>query len=117
MGVLIKKDIIGVMYYVQDLKSACQWYCNALGFELGNHDFDHFVELNIDGQYVMHLFKDDVLQPIEKAVFTFDTEDIKSAHLSLMSKGIVNSIQNYGDHDAISFRDCEGNALMICQFR
>lgn len=117
MESIIKKDIIGVMLYVQDLKKASEWYCNSLGFRLGNYDFNDFVELTLENQYVMHLFKVVDNKPIERAVFTFDTNDIKAAHQVLSDKGImISSIKEYGDHSAFTFKDCDGNTLMICQF-
>ncbi|MBD0381455.1 VOC family protein [Paenibacillus sedimenti] len=117
MDPIIKKDIIGVMLYVNDLEKASEWYCSSLGFRLGNYDFNDFVELTLDGQYVMHLFKVENFDPIERAVFTFDTKDIKTTHQSLTDKGIETStIKEYGDHSAFTFKDCDRNTLMICQF-
>ena len=117
MDPIIKKDIIGVMLYVDDLEKASEWYCSSLGFRLGNYDFNDFVELTVDGQYVMHLFKAENFYPIERAVFTFNTEDIKAAYQSLIDKGIeTNPIKDYSDHSSFTFKDCNRNTLMICQF-
>jgi glyoxylase I family protein len=117
MSSIIKKDILGVSLYVQDLQKASEWYCNSLGLRLGNHDFNDFVELTLDDQYVMHLFKTDDHKPIEKAVFSFDTNDINAAHQSLTDKGIETSdIGKYGDHFSFTFKDCDRNTLMICQY-
>ncbi|SMF79141.1 Glyoxalase-like domain-containing protein [Paenibacillus uliginis N3/975] len=118
MNAIIKKDIIGVMLYVNDLKRAGEWYCNSLGFSMGDFDFNDFVELTIDGQYVMHLFKAESYEPIERAVFTFNTNDISEAHRSLTDKGIETSnFTHYGDHSGFTFKDCDRNTLMICQYK
>ena len=118
MKPLIKKNIIGIMHYVEDLERASQWYCNNLGFTIGDFDFNDFVELKVDGFYVMHLFKSDKAIPAEKATFSFDTENIEEAHRSLSVREVdVQPIQYYNDHKAFSFKDCDGNALMICQYK
>lgn len=117
MKTLIKKDIIGVMQYAVDLERASRWYCDNLGFTIGHHNFNSFVELMVDNQYVMHLLITDKVVPSDKATFTFDTTDIEAAHKSLLERKVeVGPILAYSDHKAFSFKDCEGNALMICQF-
>jgi glyoxylase I family protein len=117
MKPLIKKDILGIMHYVKDLEYASQWYCKNLGFTIGGYDFNDFVELTVDGQYVMHLFKLDDLSPANKATFVFDTEDITSAHKMLRERNVdIQPIQQHDDHVGFSFKDCDGNVLMICQY-
>ena len=96
------------------------WYSNTLGFHMTfprGFEFDDFVELTLDGQYVMHLFKAENHQPIERAVFAFDTDDLNEAHESLVRKGVeVSPITQYGDHSGFTFKDCDRNTLMICQY-
>jgi catechol 2,3-dioxygenase-like lactoylglutathione lyase family enzyme len=46
-----------IMLYVKDLEASSQWYCTHLGFSLGPHDYNDFVELHINGKNVLHLFK------------------------------------------------------------
>jgi glyoxylase I family protein len=114
---LIKEKLIGVMLYAQDLQRASSWYCENLGLVLADHHFDDFVELALDGRYVMHLFKDRDLSPVTKPVFSFDTENIDEAYRLLASKGVeVYPIETYGDHRSFSFKDCEGNMLMISKY-
>ncbi|TMV46611.1 VOC family protein [Paenibacillus mesophilus] len=113
---LVKKDIIGVMVYVRNLEQAVNWYCSRLGMDLGAND-DHFAEMTVEGKYVMHLFKADDCVPVSKAAFTFDTDDIVRAHRALSDQAVpVDPIRHYGDHSGFTFQDCEGNALMICQY-
>jgi len=114
---LIKEKLIGIMLYAQDLQRAAYWYCENLGFALADHHFDEFIELALDGQYVMHLFKDSDLCPIAKPVFSFDTENIDEAYRLLINKGVeVFPIEIYGDHRSFKFKDCEGNMLMISKY-
>jgi glyoxylase I family protein len=117
MSSIIKKDNIGVMLYVEDLEIASEWYCNYLGLKVGNYDFNDFVELTLDDQFVMHLFRTDDHKPLDKAAFSFDTTDINAAYQSLTDKGIETSnIVKYGDHFSFTFKDCDRNTLMICQY-
>lgn len=117
MKALIKEKLIGVMLYAQDLRRAGSWYCENLGFVLADHHFDHFIELALDGRYVLHLFKDPDLSPVAKPVFSFDTEDIDEAYRLLTCKEVkVYPIITFGDHRSFSFKDSEGNMLMISKY-
>lgn len=117
MKPLIKKNILGIMHYVKDLELASQWYCKNLGFTIGEYDFNDFVELKVDDQYVMHLFKSEDLTPLDKAIFVFDTEDIMNAHKILSERNVnIQPIQQHDDHAGFSFKDYDGNVLMICQY-
>lgn len=113
---LVRKEILGVIYYVKDLELASQWYCENLGFTIGDYDFNDFVELKVDGQYVMHLFKAVDLSPADHATFVFASEDIEKTHKILSEKNIdIQPLQHYGDHAAFNFKDCDGNVLMVYQ--
>ncbi|SDX58246.1 VOC family protein [Paenibacillus sp. CF384] len=118
MQPLIKQEIIGVMHYVKDLESAAKWYCDTLGFTITAYDYRSFVELAIDGRYVMHLLQSEGdAGPVLQAPFTFDTADLRQVHRRLAELGVgPEPIKQYSDHACFSFKDCEGNALMICRF-
>lgn len=117
MRALVESNIIGVMVYVRELRKATEWYCSKLGFELGDHHFNDFAELTIDGGYVMHLFRSEDCAPYSQAAFSLSSEDIEFTHAALKRAGVdVDPIQSYGDHRTFTFRDCEGNAMMVSQF-
>jgi len=106
------------MLYVKNLEKSGKWYSNTLGFTIGNYDYNVFVELTIEDQYVMHLFKVENQRPFERAAFSFGTNDIKAAQFSLKEKGIeVTDIRECGDHSEFTFKDLDGNTLMVCQYR
>ncbi|OPA73769.1 hypothetical protein BVG16_27180 [Paenibacillus selenitireducens] len=105
------------MLYAQDLERTSDWYCKNLGFQLGEHQFHDFVELTLDGKYVMHLFKTENKVIVTKPVFSLNTRDIESAHSRLLNNGVeVFPIESYRDHQSFSFKDNEGNMLMISQY-
>ncbi|WP_078554421.1 VOC family protein [Bacillus alkalicellulosilyticus] len=114
---IVKKEIVGIMHYVKNLEYASQWYCENLGFSVGNYDFNDFVELTVYGQYVMHLFKSVDSPPAEKAYFVLSTENIESTYRMLSEKNVdLQPLQQYDDHAEFTFKDCDGNVLMICQY-
>jgi glyoxylase I family protein len=47
----------GIMLHVKDLEKASDWYCTILGFTLGPHDFNDFVELHLNNKNVLHLLR------------------------------------------------------------
>lgn len=117
MQPLITHEVIGVMHYVRDLDHASAWYCEKLGFTLRGYSKSDYVELGIADRYVMHLFKDEEALPPARATFSFGTHDIEEAHRALSDRGVqVEALVRYGDHTAFTFKDCDGNPLMICQY-
>ncbi|RKP57963.1 VOC family protein [Cohnella endophytica] len=117
MRPIVSSKLLGVMLYAKDLKRASNWYSDKLGFQITDYNFDDFVELAIEGTYVMHLFRDLDLVPITRAVFSFNTYNIEHAYIALKNNGVeVDSLETYGDHKSFSFKDCEGNQLMISQY-
>nr|WP_246428007.1 VOC family protein [Paenibacillus phyllosphaerae] len=105
------------MHYVRDLEAASQWYCENLGFSIGDYDFNDFVELTLDGHYVMHLFKSEDTRPTEKAYFVLSTDDIEYTHHTLRQRNAdLQPLRHYGDHAGFTLNDCDGNVLMICQY-
>ncbi|MBS4198274.1 hypothetical protein KHA93_01190 [Bacillus sp. FJAT-49732] len=84
---------------------------------MGDYDFNDFVELKVDEQYVMHLFKTEEFKPMEKANFVFKAEDIVKAHKQLIEKHVdVEPIFHHEDHAGFNFKDSDGNILMICKY-
>ncbi|PWW05120.1 hypothetical protein DFQ01_105103 [Paenibacillus cellulosilyticus] len=117
MKALVQKRIVGNFVYANDLEKTSQWYCENLGFTLGVHDFSNFVELTIDGDYVLHLLKTDNEVPAVRASFSFGTDDIKETHRLLLARGVeVQPLERYSDHKSFTLKDCVGNPLMISQF-
>jgi len=110
--------INGVSVFVRDLKAASEWYAQALGFEIGPHDYGDYCELQRDGKYVLHLLRaEEADVPLRRPAFSFDTRDIEAAHRSLFARGAtVFPLREYGDHRAFEFEDPEGNRLSFCRF-
>jgi len=108
----------GIMLYVPDLEQASGWYCRNLGFTFGPHDLNHFVELHINGQHVLHLFQSDDYTPLSQPIISLQTGDIDTAYRTLRDNGveIVTDIVRRSDHASFIFRDLAGNAISMDQF-
>ncbi|WP_199616199.1 VOC family protein [Paenibacillus alkalitolerans] len=106
-----------IQLYVRDLEKAADWYCKHLGFTMGPHDYNDFVELHLNGRHVMHLLKDTNASPLRKPSFHLDTDDIHNAYLSLKEKGVtVSELVERSDHSGFQFTDVEGNMIGISHF-
>jgi extradiol dioxygenase family protein len=105
------------MNYVKDLELASKWYCAKLGFSIGDYDYHDFVELQLDGHYIMHLFRSTDSRPAEKATFVLSTENIENTYQILSERNVdIDPLRKYGDHAGFTFRDCDGNVMMICEY-
>jgi len=107
----------GIQLFVRDLNQAAEWYCSHLGFTLGPHNFNDFVELHLNGQHVIHLFKHEEAAPLQRASFNLDTDDILHAYHCLKEKGVtVSELIHFSDHSGFHFSDIEGNVIGITHF-
>lgn len=112
----MKIKINNVNVYVRHLERAAKWYSKHLGFTIHPHENDIGVELHIDGKCVMNLIENEIGVPM-KAGFALETDNIDDAYHTLSSNGIeVSSIDDNGDNKSFSFKDCEGNSLILTQW-
>ena len=104
--------VYGIMVRVKDLEKSSSWYCAHLGFTLGPHDFNDFVELHIKGKNVLHLVRSDEPQPMTKANFALYINDSEGLHKTLKEKGAkVTEITRQSDHAEFSLTDLDGNTI------
>ncbi len=119
----IANRIDTVFIHVTDLTKSVHWYSKLLGIEvkeeiqgpiytynmgvgrpgltLDNHCFDEIYEL----------------RPLNQPLFNLSTEDIDKAYQFVkeqLGAEIVTEIQTYPDLSDFSFKDPDGNILMIC---
>lgn len=114
---MIRKGVNGILVYCRDLHKSARWY-SQLGFTIGEHAFDHFVDLEVDGNYVLHLVKKDDFTPLAPPAFTFDTPDIEATFERLKENGvdIIGGLNRHSNHSEFSFRDPDGNTLMFTKW-
>jgi predicted transcriptional regulator YdeE len=107
----------GVIHYVRDCKQAAEWYRDMLGFEIGPHEYNSFVEMNMDGKYMFHLTPaQEGMIPHSAPIIQFSSRDIERTYSTLKSKGIeVGSMSWYPDYSSFTICDIDGNAIAISQ--
>jgi predicted transcriptional regulator YdeE len=117
MSTFIDNKRPGVVHHVHDLKRTAEWYKEMLGFEIGPHDYNAFVEMFMGGEYIFHLsLASEHTLPISVPMFWFHSNDIELAYSDLQSKGVqVGEISWFPDYSAFTFHDIEGNAVSISQ--
>ncbi|MUG68501.1 glyoxalase/bleomycin resistance/dioxygenase family protein [Paenibacillus sp. 7541] len=118
----IANRIDTVFIHVTDLTKSVQWYSKLLGVEVTEeiqgpiYTFDMGSGrpgLTLDN----HCFDDSYeLQPLNQPLFNLSTEDIHAAFQFVKELGaeIVTEIQTYPDLSEFSFKDPDGNIVMIC---
>ncbi|WP_433940882.1 VOC family protein [Paenibacillus lautus] len=111
-----------IFIHVRDLEKSVDWYSKLLGIEvkdiiqgpiytfdmgpgrpgltLDNHCFDEMYELKTSNQPLFNLSADDI-----NAAYRFVKE---------LEAEIVTEIQIYPDFSDFTFKDPDGNILMIC---
>lgn len=111
---MIQEGVNGIMVYSRDLHKSSEWYTH-LGFTIGDHDFDHFVDLLLDGNYVLHLVKRERFTPLAQPAFSFNTPDIEAAFQSLKEDGveIIGDLHRHSNHAEFRFMDPDGNTMMF----
>jgi predicted transcriptional regulator YdeE len=106
----------GVTHHVRDLRKVAEWYRDVLGLSIGPADFETFVEMKHEGQYMFHLTKSKRQQPLEEPVFGLNSSDIEATRTVLLEHGAeVSSIVWFPDYASFVFRDIEGNAVSVSQ--
>jgi catechol-2,3-dioxygenase len=107
----------GIMLRVRDLEISSSWYCSHLGFTLGPHDYNDFVELHINGRNVLHLLKSDESYPMLKPNFGLYINDAEGLHKTLKENGIdVTDIIRRSDHSEFLLNDLDGNTVGVSQW-
>jgi predicted transcriptional regulator YdeE/catechol 2,3-dioxygenase-like lactoylglutathione lyase family enzyme len=117
MSAIIDNKRPGVVLHVRDLKRTAEWYTEMLGFEIGPHDYNAFVEMFMGGEYIFHLSQaSENTLPISVPMFWFHSNDIELAYSDLQSKGVqIGEMSWFPDYSAFTFHDIEGNAVSISQ--
>jgi len=107
----------GIMLRVKDLEKSCSWYCTHLGFSLGPHNYNDFIELHINGKNVLHLLKSDEPSLMAKPNFALYINDADNLHQSLKEKGAeVTDIVRRSDHASFLLKDLDGNTIGLTEW-
>ncbi|KKO52742.1 VOC family protein [Paenibacillus sp. DMB20] len=111
-----------IFIHVTDLEKSVEWYSKLLGVDVKGpvqgpiYTFDMGAGrpgLTLDN----HCFDDmHEIKPLNHPLFNLSAVDINAAyqHVKDLGAEIVNEIQTFPDLSEFSFKDPDGNIMMIC---
>lgn len=122
MGSPIANRIDTIFVHVTDLEKSVKWYGELLGLEIKGevhgpiYTFDMGVGrpgLTLDN----HCFDDNYeVKPLNQPLFNLSASDINEAydHVTKLCAETVSEIQHFPDLSEFSFKDPDGNIIMVC---
>jgi predicted enzyme related to lactoylglutathione lyase len=103
---------------VSDLQRAIRWYSALFGLPLGetSHE-DKIYDVPMEGETGLILDAHRQVQNSSQPLCFFWTDDIAATHKHLSTLGveILGSVEDIGSLLTLTFRDPDGNLLMVCQ--
>ena len=121
MATPIQPNVSSVFLPVQDIERARSWYCRLLGLTtLPDIAADHLCCLPTEGAGLIldsmpkWRSAEGALPTYQTPAFMFKTADVGAAHRFMQELGaeLVTEVQ---DGHWFSFRDPDGNLLMVCK--
>lgn len=124
-GFPLSNSVDGLFLHVRDLRQAATWYSAAFGLPLKEHELArNYYTLNAPGQLPWITLDDHAadpsftFQPAPHPVCTFIATDLTAAfaHLQRLGAEMVGGIEDvHPGLRSFTFRDPDGNALMVIQ--
>jgi predicted enzyme related to lactoylglutathione lyase len=127
MSHLVKNRIDGVFVPVRDVAKAGDWYRGLLGLpaDESQHDYpSHLCVIAMEGDCGLVLDEmpmwggdqPDGPPTYRTPAFMFATDDIYAAHAQVRDYGaeVVTDVNEIGKDGWFTFRDLDGNLLMVC---
>ncbi|HET7579270.1 MAG TPA: VOC family protein [Bacillales bacterium] len=113
----IKNRIKAVFFNVTDMERAVKWYGNLFGLTVKDSSNSIYTVPTEGGADILldnnrHLQGNDY-----KTLLMFDTDDVDEAYryLKKNSVDIFTEIERHGNVSFFTFKDPDGNVLMVCQ--
>jgi predicted enzyme related to lactoylglutathione lyase len=114
----IQRRVGMVFIPVSDMPRAIRWYSALFGLPLRetSHE-DKIYDVPMDGETSVILDAHRPVQNSSQPLCFFWTSDITAAHKHLRTLGvaIVGTVEDIGSVQTLTFRDPDGNMLMVCQ--
>ncbi len=119
----IENRIDTVFVHVSDLERSIQWYSKLFGVEVrkGQHTGPIYTFMMGEGRPGLtldnHCFDEDYqFFPSNQPLFNLSASDINEAfkHVTEMGVEIVTEIITHPDLAELSFKDPDGNIIMVC---
>lgn len=112
-----------IFIHVKDLKSSIRWYCELLGLEFEEGDYKGPIyTLNMGNGRPGLTFDNHCLDthyeftPSNQPLLNLSTTDINAAyeHVKKLGAEIVTEIETFPDLSDFTFKDPDGNIIMVC---
>ncbi len=119
----IENRVDTIFIHVTDLKRSVRWYGELLGIEVKQEKLSGPIYTLSMGEgrpgitLDNHCFDEEYnFSPSNQPLFNFSTIDIQQAfqHVKEMGGEIMTEIISYPDLEEFSFKDPDGNILMVC---
>ena len=114
----IKNQIGSVFVPVSDMQRAIEWYSRLLGQPVKETTYaGKIYDLPLVGEVGLILDGHKPVQNSSQPLFFFWTADIQAAYDFLKANQVelTSLVEDIGSVKTLSFRDPDGNLLMVCQ--
>jgi predicted enzyme related to lactoylglutathione lyase len=114
----LQRRVGKVFIPVSDIAQAARWYSALFGLPLGAMTHGGKIyDLPMEREPGVILDAHRPVQSSSQPLCFFWTEDIAAAHRHLVALGveIVGAVEDIGSVQTLTFRDPDGNLLMVCQ--
>lgn len=118
----INNRVDTIFVHVTDLEKSVEWYGKLLGIAIKGEVHGPIYTFDMGGgrpglTLDNHYFDDNYqLKPLNQPLFNLSATDINEAYKYVEELGaeIVSNIQTFPDLSEFSFKDPDGNIIMIC---
>jgi predicted enzyme related to lactoylglutathione lyase len=114
----IENEIGCVFIPVSDMKRAIEWYTRLLGLPVKTTSHEgRIYDLPMTGDVGLILDGHKPVTSSSQPICFFWTSDIQRARAFLREQGIevVKDVEDIGSVSTLTFKDPDGNLLMVCQ--
>lgn len=115
----IRNKVGGVFMHVSNMERSSNWYHKLFGMSERSVSTEKVHAISMDGGSDFILDQngyDSDLPPEERAILMFDSPNVRAAYQFVKNSGIeiVEEIMDFPGMSFFTFRDPDGNLLMIC---
>ena len=116
----ISNRVGAIFLHVSNMQAAIQWYSELLGLPVqpASHEGTIYV-LPMDGgsDVLLDSNRNDQENTNRKTQFFFETKNLEQSYKFIREKGIpiVSEIEVHDDISFFTFKDPDGNVLMVCE--
>lgn len=116
----ISNRVGAIFIHVSNLQNSIQWYSELLGLPVQSASHDGTIyDLPMDGGsgVILDCNMNDRKNTNDKTLLFFETKNLKESYTYIKHRGIeiVSEIEVHDDISFFTFKDPDGNVLMVCE--